>query len=168
MPCHSTGGQGNTIKVFTFATILFLPASFMASFFALPVTQFSRDPGSDNMDLAYIIRSIPAFTLPVAVVFICSAFYINEELTILSRLATSLAHYLARYGRVAKTFIYEILLDIATRVMWRVAKVRTVRHNGVASDWEVSEPDEESIESGVTHRKGFALRRSQESMLEEP
>ncbi|KAL4910534.1 hypothetical protein BDW74DRAFT_172005 [Aspergillus multicolor] len=54
---QSTGRQGNTIMVFTVVTILFLPALFMASFFALPVSQFSRvQADSENMDLTYIVR----------------------------------------------------------------------------------------------------------------
>ncbi|RAH86813.1 hypothetical protein BO86DRAFT_394608 [Aspergillus japonicus CBS 114.51] len=52
----STGMQGNTITVFTVVTILFLPASFMASFFALPIVQFSKAKSSDSLDLSYVVK----------------------------------------------------------------------------------------------------------------
>ena len=72
-----TGKQGNTIMVFTIVTILFvrvliqlsfrtcsrelrklqLPASFMASFFALPVEQFQRTDGTNpQLKLSYVVK----------------------------------------------------------------------------------------------------------------
>ncbi|KAL4810824.1 hypothetical protein BDV18DRAFT_155437 [Aspergillus unguis] len=80
---QSTGRQGNTIMVFTVVTILFLPASFMASFFALPVVQFPR-VDDENMNLSYVVKWLLIFTVPVAVFFISTAFHINEVLEILS------------------------------------------------------------------------------------
>ncbi|OJJ94930.1 hypothetical protein ASPACDRAFT_127846 [Aspergillus aculeatus ATCC 16872] len=82
----STGMQGNTIMVFTVVTILFLPASFMASFFALPIMQFSKAESSDSLDLSYVVKWLVAFTVPVAFFFISIAFYINDILKFLSRI----------------------------------------------------------------------------------
>ncbi|RAH75043.1 uncharacterized protein BO66DRAFT_425377 [Aspergillus aculeatinus CBS 121060] len=81
----ATGMQGNTIMVFTVVTILFLPASFMASFFALPIMQFSKAESSDSLDLSYVVKWLMAFTVPVALFFISIAFYINDILNFLSR-----------------------------------------------------------------------------------
>ncbi|RAH47399.1 uncharacterized protein BO95DRAFT_493259 [Aspergillus brunneoviolaceus CBS 621.78] len=83
----STGMQGNTITVFTVVTILFLPASFMASFFALPIMQFSKAESSDSLDLSYVVKWLMAFTVPVALFFISIAFYINDILNFLSRIS---------------------------------------------------------------------------------
>ncbi|KAL4755809.1 uncharacterized protein BDW70DRAFT_165101 [Aspergillus foveolatus] len=84
---QSTGLQGNTIMVFTVVTILFLPASFMTSFFALPIRQFQYDAEDDEkMKLAYVVTWITVFTIPVAVLFISFAFYINNILNFLSRI----------------------------------------------------------------------------------
>jgi hypothetical protein len=69
---EETSRQGNTIMVFTIVTILFvsilkfcynlphtnrfqLPASFMASFFALAINQFPRD-SSSMLDLNYVVK----------------------------------------------------------------------------------------------------------------
>ncbi|CZR59934.1 uncharacterized protein PAC_09829 [Phialocephala subalpina] len=79
-----TGKQGNTIMVFTIVTILFLPASFMASFFALPVEQFQRTDGTNpQLKLSYVVKWMTTFTMPLAVFFIGLAFFINQILDIL-------------------------------------------------------------------------------------
>lgn len=51
---RSTRISGNTITVFTIVTIIFLPASFMASFFALPIAQYPKR--DDNFDLRYVVK----------------------------------------------------------------------------------------------------------------
>ncbi|KAF8857958.1 hypothetical protein BDZ45DRAFT_421917 [Acephala macrosclerotiorum] len=72
-----TSKQGNTIMVFTIVTILFLPASFMASFFALAISQFPRDPNS-MLELHYVVKYMLIFTAVVATFFIVMAFRINQ------------------------------------------------------------------------------------------
>jgi hypothetical protein len=63
-PRYALGGavhrlQGNTIMVFTVVTILFLPASFMTSFFALLVTQFQcNGEGEEKMKSTYVVTWI--------------------------------------------------------------------------------------------------------------
>ncbi|RAK75234.1 uncharacterized protein BO72DRAFT_181851 [Aspergillus fijiensis CBS 313.89] len=64
-----------------------LPASFMASFFALPIMQFSKAESSDTLDLSYVVKWLMAFTVPVALFFISIAFYINDILNFLSRIS---------------------------------------------------------------------------------
>jgi len=46
--------SGNSITVFTIVTIIFLPASFMASFLALPITQYPKT--DDNFELSYVLK----------------------------------------------------------------------------------------------------------------
>lgn len=46
----ATGKQGNTVLVFTVVTIIFLPLSFMASFFAIGITAFPHNADSGEVD----------------------------------------------------------------------------------------------------------------------
>lgn len=73
---QSTGLQGNTIMVFTVVTILFLPASFMTSFFALPVTQFQyTGEGDDKIKLTYVVTWISKLQLPITQHYMRSIFF---------------------------------------------------------------------------------------------
>ncbi|VUC22350.1 unnamed protein product [Clonostachys rosea] len=45
--------QGATLMIFTVVTIVFLPLSFMAAFFAINITEFQRDAGG-NLGLGYV------------------------------------------------------------------------------------------------------------------
>ncbi|KAL2802291.1 hypothetical protein BJX63DRAFT_426163 [Aspergillus granulosus] len=140
---QATGRQGNTIMVFTVVTILFLPASFMASFFALPVAQFSRvQPDADIMDLTYIVRWLLVFTVPVAVFFISIAFYINEVLAFLSR------------GRISGIFRGREFP--ATSMRLAIDEDGQSMGDDTMSESKLG-PDEESIWP-VRHRKGFTIR----------
>ncbi|KAF9873836.1 hypothetical protein CkaCkLH20_08570 [Colletotrichum karsti] len=47
--------SGNTITVFTIVTIIFLPASFMAAFLALPISEYPS-VDNDKMQLGYAIK----------------------------------------------------------------------------------------------------------------
>ena len=51
---RTTRISGNTITVFTVVTIIFLPASFMATFLALPVAEYPKI--GDSFDLAYPVK----------------------------------------------------------------------------------------------------------------
>lgn len=77
---RSTRISGNTITVFTIVTIIFLPASFMASFFALPITQYPKI--NQNFDLRYVIKYLVATTVALAVPFIILALYVNPIIRI--------------------------------------------------------------------------------------
>lgn len=48
--------SGNTITVFTVVTIIFMPASFMAAFLALPIAEYPKS--ASNFDLSYAIKYI--------------------------------------------------------------------------------------------------------------
>ena len=51
-----TAKQTQTIILFTIVTIIFLPLSFIASFFAIPVTQYPHDDGNLSLPLGYVSR----------------------------------------------------------------------------------------------------------------
>lgn len=46
--------SGNSITVFTIVTVIFLPASFMATFFAIPIAQYTRK--GEFLDLGYVLK----------------------------------------------------------------------------------------------------------------
>ncbi|KAL3479404.1 hypothetical protein BJX99DRAFT_222561 [Aspergillus californicus] len=161
---QATGRQGNTIMVFTIVTILFLPASFMASFFALPVAQFARDSGDNNMDLTYIVQWLLAFTIPVAAFFISSAIYINEVLAFLTQVMNWLKKaWMSLNTRISKTSIFQSMLNTARRIESRFASLRGRGGKGTDPDGgletQSTETDEEIAElaSGVRRRKGMGF-----------
>ena len=51
-----TARQSQTIMVFTIVTIIFLPLSFMAAFFAINVTEFPRDTATASLPLSYVSK----------------------------------------------------------------------------------------------------------------
>ena len=65
---EETARQGTTILVFTVVTIIFLPLSFMASFMALNIKQFPKDPsqgssGSTLWELSYASSLLCEYSL---------------------------------------------------------------------------------------------------------
>ncbi|KAF2664710.1 hypothetical protein BT63DRAFT_418056 [Microthyrium microscopicum] len=73
--------QSVTIMVFTVVTIIFLPLSFMSSFFALSVREWPRDPQNQNqvyMSLGYASLRIFGIGFGIAIGIVGLAFGINE------------------------------------------------------------------------------------------
>ncbi|KAH8766931.1 hypothetical protein F5882DRAFT_510319 [Hyaloscypha sp. PMI_1271] len=75
---ESTAAQGNTLLVFTVVTIIFLPLSFMASFFALAIAQFPKDhSGNTSWPLKYVSGLLFGISFGVSLPFIFLAFNIR-------------------------------------------------------------------------------------------
>ncbi|KAH0430618.1 hypothetical protein CcaCcLH18_07653 [Colletotrichum camelliae] len=74
--------SGKTITVFTIVTIIFLPASFMAAFLALPILEYPSID-DDKMELGYAIRYTVIVTTTVAFPFIILALYVNPILRLI-------------------------------------------------------------------------------------
>lgn len=78
------------MMVLTVVTILFLPASFMASFCALPIAQFLHvESGKETMDLGCVVKWLVLFTVPFAACFISLALYINEFFGLVSQVGSA-------------------------------------------------------------------------------
>ncbi|MCJ1464874.1 hypothetical protein MMC07_003489 [Pseudocyphellaria aurata] len=76
---QETAKQSNTIMVFTIVTIIFLPLSFMAAFFALQIVQFPKDEeGALAMELDYVARYLFGISAAIIVPFIVIAFNVNR------------------------------------------------------------------------------------------
>lgn len=76
---QETAKQSNTIMVFTIVTIIFLPLSFMAAFFALQIVQFPKDAtGALALELDYVARYLFGISAAIIVPFIVIAFNVNR------------------------------------------------------------------------------------------
>ncbi|KAH8895650.1 hypothetical protein GQ53DRAFT_803904 [Thozetella sp. PMI_491] len=77
---EETARQGNTLLVFTVVTIIFLPLSFMASFFALSVEQYPKDTESGNVNwpLGQLSGLLFGISLAVSIPFVVGALYVEE------------------------------------------------------------------------------------------
>lgn len=75
--------QSTTIMVFTVVTIIFLPLSFMSSFYTLPIKEFPRDPPNQNqvtLPMSWALPRILGAGLSTAIFIILVGFGINEAL----------------------------------------------------------------------------------------
>jgi ankyrin repeat protein len=79
---QETARQGRTIMVFTIVTIIFLPLSFLASFFALNIIEFPHLPRSDGggtgLHLGWVIKYILGIGLGLSIPLIGLAFVVGD------------------------------------------------------------------------------------------
>ncbi|GAW25979.1 putative ankyrin repeat protein [Rosellinia necatrix] len=78
----ATDKQGKTLLTFTVVTIIFLPSSFMASFLALNVSQFpwTESINDSKLPLNWVVKTILSVSLPLSIVLLLFAFYLNASL----------------------------------------------------------------------------------------
>ncbi|KAK1671862.1 hypothetical protein BDP55DRAFT_675020 [Colletotrichum godetiae] len=116
---RNTRVSGNTITVFTIVTIVFLPASFMAAFLALPILEYPS-VGDDKMGLAYAVKNTVITTVAVAFPFIVFALYVNPIFRI-ARVLTLPFQNAARSAYEARPFLL-LLSRVISNVLWLVFK----------------------------------------------
>jgi Mg2+ and Co2+ transporter CorA len=77
---QDTARQGQTIMIFTIVTIVFLPMSFMAAFFAINIVEFPHDPkyGGSGLPLGYVSRYLFGIGLGVSLPLIAIAFVFGD------------------------------------------------------------------------------------------
>jgi Mg2+ and Co2+ transporter CorA len=70
-----TARQSQTIMVFTIVTIIFLPLSFISSFFAINIEQFPHRPGGDepSLQLSWVSKYMFGIGLAISIPFIAIA-----------------------------------------------------------------------------------------------
>ncbi|KAI4209658.1 MAG: hypothetical protein LQ351_007412 [Letrouitia transgressa] len=74
-----TGRQGQTIMVFTIVTAVFLPMSFIAGVFAIPIREFPHnDSGNPVLDLGYVLKFMVGIGLAISVPLIAVAFAVDN------------------------------------------------------------------------------------------
>ncbi|KUJ13579.1 uncharacterized protein LY89DRAFT_737554 [Mollisia scopiformis] len=69
--------QGKTLMVFTIVTIIFLPLSFMAAFFAINIAAFHRDD-KDFLSLGYVSKIMFPISAMITAVLIYIAFRVDQ------------------------------------------------------------------------------------------
>ncbi|KAK3676417.1 hypothetical protein LTR78_003693 [Recurvomyces mirabilis] len=79
MQATDTARQGKTLMVFTIVTVIFLPLSFLAAFFAINVTQFPHQgkDGGLQMSLSYVSSYV--FGIGSAIALLCVIFAWSAE-----------------------------------------------------------------------------------------
>lgn len=80
--------QGQIIMVFTMVTIIFLPMSFLAAFFTIPIEEFPKSSNSQQplLHISYVSKFIFGIGLGVSVILIALAFSINPLTAITYRI----------------------------------------------------------------------------------
>jgi ankyrin repeat protein/Mg2+ and Co2+ transporter CorA len=68
-----TAKAGLTLMVFTTVTVVFLPLSFLAAFFAINIKELPRDEEGQNMSLAFVMRNVIGVGLGTALAFVLMA-----------------------------------------------------------------------------------------------
>ncbi|KAI4859037.1 hypothetical protein F4820DRAFT_440969 [Hypoxylon rubiginosum] len=98
--------SGNTITVFTIVTIVFLPASFMAAFFALPIAEYPFV--DEQFHLNYAIKWTMSVTAAIAVPLIILAVYVNPIMRLIhltSQIIRAVVRTATRVAKAAATLI---------------------------------------------------------------
>ncbi|KAL8712195.1 MAG: hypothetical protein Q9220_003629 [cf. Caloplaca sp. 1 TL-2023] len=73
-----TGRQGQTIMVFTLVTIVFLPMSFIAAVFAIPVRDFPHQDGTPSIPFSYVSKIMFGVGLGISIPLIALAFAVDN------------------------------------------------------------------------------------------
>ncbi|EEH19036.2 hypothetical protein PABG_01355 [Paracoccidioides brasiliensis Pb03] len=99
--------QGRTVLVFTVVTIIFLPLSFMAAFFAINLDAFPWNKG-DKLPMDYVLRYMFSISGAISIPFILIA--LNQD---------RIARFLKAYGKPTATGVSIIvLMVILLSVIW--------------------------------------------------
>ncbi|KAL8799893.1 MAG: hypothetical protein Q9182_005550 [Xanthomendoza sp. 2 TL-2023] len=136
-----TGRQGQTIMVFTIVTIVFLPMSFIAAIFAIPVRDFPHENGTPSIPFSYVSKITFGAGLAISIPLIAVAFALDD-----------LGVFFKRTRRSA--------------LSWRPYKEKTVNE---AEEPSQSDSDDEEMKptllgriSGDTYRRRLSLDVSDE------
>ncbi|KAE9368720.1 hypothetical protein N431DRAFT_63393 [Stipitochalara longipes BDJ] len=73
-----TARQSQTIMVFTIVTIVFLPLSFIAAFFAINVREFPRLDGNSSLPLAYVSKYMFGIGFAVSIPLVVIALSLDD------------------------------------------------------------------------------------------
>ena len=73
-----TGQQGQTIMVFTIVTVIFLPMSFIAAVFAIPIKDFEGTNGTPSLPFSYVAKFMFGVGLAISIPLIAVAFAVDS------------------------------------------------------------------------------------------
>jgi ankyrin repeat protein/Mg2+ and Co2+ transporter CorA len=75
-----TAKVGRTLMIFTVVTIIFLPMSFLAAFFAINIKELPHVDNEQQMSLSFIMRNVVGVGLGTALVFVIVAWHHHRAL----------------------------------------------------------------------------------------
>lgn len=78
--------SSKTIMVFTIVTIVFLPLSFIAAFFAINIEEFPHGPDGASLPLGYVSKYTFGLGLTISLPLIALAFAVDDVAGLLPRL----------------------------------------------------------------------------------
>ncbi|KAL8728499.1 MAG: hypothetical protein Q9181_005324 [Wetmoreana brouardii] len=88
-----TGRQGQTIMVFTLVTIVFLPMSFIAAVFAIPVRDFPHRDGNPSIPLSYVSKITFGVGLAISIPLIAVALSLDDLSLLVQRVLRSVTFW---------------------------------------------------------------------------
>jgi Mg2+ and Co2+ transporter CorA len=158
-----TARQSQTIMVFTIVTIVFLPLSFIAAFFAINIREFQGPNGTTSLPVAYVSKYVFGIGLAVSIPLIVIALSLDDIGDMFKQLRRWINH--RRTLRKEKTLgdgTGEPILDML-RFDHTISIARSARKS-VETDWireRLSMPGRPT--SGIAAREkptGFRMRVS--------
>jgi hypothetical protein len=90
----SSARQGKTIMVFTIVTIIFLPMSFIAAFFAINIQEFPKEDGQQSLPLGYVSKYMFGIGFGISIPLVLLAFAVDDVFGIVKRSLVWIAHLL--------------------------------------------------------------------------
>ncbi|TVY84958.1 Ankyrin-3 [Lachnellula suecica] len=160
----STARQSQTIMVFTIVTIVFLPMSFIASFFTINIAEFPREGG--NLAIGYVSKYMFGIGLSISIPMIFIAFYLDEIAELLKNSRNGIKQW-RRRKKERKEFDDEGI-DGSTIEVLRLEEVlsgaRSARKS-VENNWVLERPSTSArpATAGSVRREkptGFRMRMS--------
>ncbi|KAI4193008.1 MAG: hypothetical protein LQ348_002986 [Seirophora lacunosa] len=85
-----TGRQGQTIMVFTLVTIVFLPMSFIAAVFAIPIRDFPHQDGNLSIPLSHVSKVTFGVGLAISIPLIAVALSLDNLSLLIRRVLRSM------------------------------------------------------------------------------
>lgn len=78
---RDTAKQGKTILIFTLVTVIFLPMSFIAAFFAINVVEFPHDSsaGGNGLPISYVSKYVFGIGLGISIPLIAISFALSNS-----------------------------------------------------------------------------------------
>jgi ElaB/YqjD/DUF883 family membrane-anchored ribosome-binding protein len=80
-----TARQGKTLILFTIVTIIFLPMSFIAAFFAINIQELPKENGQQSLPLQYVSKYIFGIGFGISIPLILLAFAVDDVFDMMKR-----------------------------------------------------------------------------------
>ncbi|RMJ24336.1 ankyrin repeat protein [Aspergillus sp. HF37] len=145
-----TTRQGKIIMVFTIVTIVFLPLSFITSFFSIDMVQFPPAyPGSDKVSISYVAKYTFGIGFAISIPLILLALVV-DDIGVLFRLAVRQLRRLVFGARRGRQAVDERKQDLDLDRILSVARTRRSVETELGSVLPVSERG---------RRKSFSIRQ---------